>query len=128
MRVAVISDIHSNLHALEAALETIDRGQPDEIWCLGDGVGYGPRPAECCRVVAERAALCLAGDHDLGVRGDVDLDDSAPHAAAAAWRLLELDAGAASARRGDYPGAETNAGIQEAGLPPSLGERLFSGA
>ncbi len=84
MRVAVVSDIHANLHALEAALEAIDREQPDAVWCLGDIVGYGPRPDECCRIVEERAALCLAGNHDLGVRGDVDLDDFAPDAAAAA--------------------------------------------
>ena len=48
MRVAVISDIHGNLHALEAVLEAIDGEAPDEVWCLGDLVGYGPRPNECC--------------------------------------------------------------------------------
>jgi predicted phosphodiesterase len=84
MRVAVISDVHSNLHALDAVLEAIERERPDAAWCLGDVVGYGPRPDECCRVVEERTALCLAGNHDLGVRGDVDLDDFAPDAAAAA--------------------------------------------
>ncbi len=84
MPVAVISDIHSNLHALEAVLEAIDRSEADVIWCLGDIVGYGPRPDECCGIVQERAAVCLCGNHDLGVRGDVDLDDFAPDAAAAA--------------------------------------------
>jgi predicted phosphodiesterase len=93
MLVAVVSDIHSNLHALEAALEAIDRDRPDAIWCLGDIVGYGPKPDECCRIVEERAALCLAGNHDLGVRGDVDIDDFAPDAAAAAlWTRGELGA------------------------------------
>jgi predicted phosphodiesterase len=47
VRLAVISDIHANLYALEAVLEEIDRDPPDEIWCLGDTVGYGPRPNEC---------------------------------------------------------------------------------
>jgi predicted phosphodiesterase len=84
MRVAVISDIHSNLHALEAVLEEIDREQPDEIWCLGDIVGYGPRPDECCTIAEERATLCLCGNHDLGVRGALDLADFAPDAASAA--------------------------------------------
>jgi predicted phosphodiesterase len=83
-RVAVISDIHSNLHALEAVLEEIDREQPDAIWCLGDVVGYGPRPDECCRAVEERATLCLAGNHDLGVLGTADLDEFSPDAATAA--------------------------------------------
>src|ERR1700693_5944746 len=84
MLVAVVSDIHSNLHALEAVLEAVDRDRPDEIWCLGDIVGYGPKPDECCRIVEERTALCLAGNHDLGVRGELDIEDFAPDAAAAA--------------------------------------------
>jgi predicted phosphodiesterase len=84
MLAAVVSDIHSNLHALEAVLDAIEADSPDAIWCLGDVVGYGPRPDECCGIVEERAARCLAGNHDLGVRGDVDLDDFSPDAAAAA--------------------------------------------
>lgn len=83
MRVAVISDIHSNLHALEAVLADVDRARPDAIWCLGDIVGYGPMPDECCLVVEQRAAISLCGNHDLGVRGDLELDDFAPDAAAA---------------------------------------------
>ncbi len=84
MRVAVVSDIHSNLHALEAVLEAIGGESPDAVWCLGDIVGYGPKPDECCGIVEERAAICLAGNHDLGVRGDVDIQDFSPDAAAAA--------------------------------------------
>ena len=56
MRVAVVSDIHANLAALEAVLAAIDADAPDELWCLGDLVGYGPRPNECCDAVAARAA------------------------------------------------------------------------
>src|SRR5262249_8856173 len=51
----------------------IDADAPDELWCLGDLVGYGPRPNECCAVVAERVDVCLAGNHDLAVRGTIDL-------------------------------------------------------
>ena len=65
-------------------LEAIDAEQPDELWCLGDLVGYGPRPNPCCAAVAERAALCLAGNHDLGVLGALDLEEFTPEAAAAA--------------------------------------------
>ncbi len=83
MRVAVISDIHSNLHALEAVLVAIRADRPDAIWCLGDVVGYGPRPSECCLTVDDEASICLAGNHDLGVRGDLDLEDFSPDAAAA---------------------------------------------
>ena len=48
MRVAVISDIHGNYHALEAVLAEVTAEAPDEIWCLGDVVGYGPEPNRCC--------------------------------------------------------------------------------
>ena len=81
MRVAVISDIHGNLHALEAVLASIDEDVPDEIWCLGDLVGYGPQPNRCCELVARRADVCLIGNHDLGVLGRIDLEIFAPDAA-----------------------------------------------
>jgi predicted phosphodiesterase len=84
LRVAVISDIHANLHALEAVLEEIDAAPPDELWCLGDVVGYGPRPNEAIEQVRERARVCLVGNHDLGVLGRLDLDEFAPDAAVAA--------------------------------------------
>lgn len=84
MRVAVVSDIHSNLHALEAVLAAVDADAPDELWCLGDLVGYGPRPNECCDAVEARAAVCLAGNHDLAVRGDIELFEFSGEAAAAA--------------------------------------------
>jgi len=58
-RIAVISDVHANLAALEAVLAAIDDEGVEEIWCLGDTVGYGPRPNECCQIVQERATLCL---------------------------------------------------------------------
>jgi diadenosine tetraphosphatase ApaH/serine/threonine PP2A family protein phosphatase len=86
MRAAVVSDIHSNLHALEAVLAAIDADPPDEIWCLGDLVGYGPRPNECCALVAERADVCLAGNHDLAVRETIDLSEFGGDAGiAASW-------------------------------------------
>jgi predicted phosphodiesterase len=72
MRVAVISDIHSNLHALHAVLAEIDAEATDEIWCLGDVVGYGPRPNECADIVRERAAIVLVGNHDLAAVGKLD--------------------------------------------------------
>src|SRR2546428_163317 len=89
MRVAVISDIHGNSHALGAVLQAIEGEDVEEIWCLGDLVGYGPRPNECCRAIEERVDLCLAGNHDLGVLGRLDLQDFAPEAARSArWASL----------------------------------------
>ena len=72
MRVAVISDIHANLHALLAVLTAIEAEAPDELWCLGDVVGYGPRPNECADLVQERASLVLVGNHDLAAIGKLD--------------------------------------------------------
>jgi predicted phosphodiesterase len=91
MRVAVISDIHGNLHALEAVLADIDRQAPDEIWCLGDVVGYGPRPNECVALTRERAALALCGNHDLAVVGSLSVAEFSGDAAAAVrWTQGEL--------------------------------------
>ena len=83
MRVAVISDIHGNYHALEAVLAEVTAEAPDEIWCLGDVVGYGPEPNQCCAVVQEHANLCLAGNHDLAVIGVLSVEDFNGDAAAA---------------------------------------------
>jgi diadenosine tetraphosphatase ApaH/serine/threonine PP2A family protein phosphatase len=91
LRVAVISDIHANLHALESVLEAIDADPPDRTWCLGDLVGYGPRPNEVVEVVRERADLCLVGNHDLAALGRIDLDDFALDAAVSArWTQAVL--------------------------------------
>ena len=95
MRACVISDVHGNLRALEAVLEAVADESPDEVWCLGDLTGYGPRPNACCRSVAARADLCLVGNHDLGVLGRIDLEDFSPDAAESArWTasVLEPDA------------------------------------
>ena len=84
LRVAVISDVHSNLQALEAVLEHADREGIDELWCLGDVVGYGGRPSECLALVRERAAICLGGNHDLVVSGVLDIDQFTSDAGVAA--------------------------------------------
>ncbi|HST14246.1 MAG TPA: metallophosphoesterase family protein [Gaiellaceae bacterium] len=84
MRFAVISDIHANLHALESVLADVDRDSVDEIWCLGDVVGYGPRPNECCDLIRERAAISLCGNHDLATLGLLDVAEFSGDAATAA--------------------------------------------
>ena len=92
MRIAVLSDVHSNLHALEAVLAEVDAGAFDAIWFLGDLVGYGPRPNECAALLQERAAICLAGNHDLVVLGKIPIGAFAGEAAAAAaWTQTVLD-------------------------------------
>jgi predicted phosphodiesterase len=92
VRIAVLSDVHGNLHALEAVLRSVDEDAPDAVWCLGDTVGYGPRPNECCALVANRADICLIGNHDLGVLGRLDLEDFSYDAAASArWTADVLE-------------------------------------
>ena len=92
MRVAVISDVHGNLHALEAALAAAEAERFDRLWCLGDVVGYGPEPNACCTRVRERADVCLVGNHDLGVLGALDLGDFSHDAAESAlWTRSVLD-------------------------------------
>ncbi len=65
MRLAFISDIHGNLKALEKALKII---KADEIYCLGDVVGYGANPAECCNAVKKYcSAGTILGNHDAAI-------------------------------------------------------------
>ena len=83
MRLAILSDIHANLPALEAVLADIDAAGLGELWCLGDVVGYGAQPDECTRLVKERCELCLVGNHDLAVLDELDVSAFSPAAAAA---------------------------------------------
>ena len=105
MLIAVVSDVHSNLAALEAVLAAIDADAPDEIWCLGDVVGYGPRPNECCEIVESRAKVCLGGNHDLAVRGTIDLDEFRGDAAVAARWTRDVLSESARAFLDRYPPA-----------------------
>lgn len=92
MRVAVISDIHSNLPALEAVLADVAEQGPDQVWCLGDLVGYGAEPDACVARVSEVVERCLAGNHDLVVRGDIDIDYFAMSAGVAArWTVKVIN-------------------------------------
>jgi predicted phosphodiesterase len=112
MRIAILSDIHANYHALEATLAAVDAEGVDEIWCLGDTVGYGPRPNRCCAVVGERAALCLAGNHDLAVIGVLSVDEFNGDAAAAARWTQEVLEPAARAFLGALEPRAERAGIE----------------
>lgn len=72
MRILVISDIHGNLTALEAVLKAA--GKPDQVWCLGDLVGYGPDPNECIALIKSTVnSFCLLGNHDAATLGRIDL-------------------------------------------------------
>jgi diadenosine tetraphosphatase ApaH/serine/threonine PP2A family protein phosphatase len=86
LRVAAITDIHANLPALEAVLGAIDGAGAEQIWCLGDVLGYGAEPDRCADLVRERCSLRLVGNHDLAVLGALDVAAFSEAAAeAVAW-------------------------------------------
>lgn len=67
MKIALLSDIHANLPALEAAFADIEKQKPDAIYCLGDLVGYNTWPNEVVKEIRDRKIATLAGNHDLKV-------------------------------------------------------------
>jgi predicted phosphodiesterase len=90
MRIAVLSDIHSNLAALDAV--RADLPPVDEVWALGDIVGYGPQPNEVIVALQELGARSVMGNHDGAAIGTVDARDFNPDAALAiAWTARALD-------------------------------------
>jgi predicted phosphodiesterase len=84
VQIAIVSDLHGNRHAFEAVLEAISESECEEIWCLGDLVGYGADPDACVELARNHAAICLAGNHDLGVTGVLPLEQFSRGAALAA--------------------------------------------
>jgi len=92
MRNAIIADIHGNLEAFQAVLaDAQQRSEIDELWCLGDVVGYGPEPGECIRLLRQHRHLCIAGNHDWAAIGKIDTSHFNPEAAAACqWTAEQL--------------------------------------
>jgi diadenosine tetraphosphatase ApaH/serine/threonine PP2A family protein phosphatase len=94
MVLAIISDIHGNLEALEAAFRMIDDEDVGEVLCLGDIVGYGASPNECVEMVRSRCAHVLLGNHDAAAVGLTTIESFNAHARRAAlWTRDELKAG-----------------------------------
>lgn len=92
MRLALVSDIHSNLEALVAVREELSRLEVDRIFCLGDVVGYGASPNECCAAIRELAEGTILGNHDAAVAGRIDYShyyENARHALD--WTVSQLD-------------------------------------
>jgi len=92
MRYAIIADIHANLAAFMAVLVDIERrGEAEELWCLGDIVGYGPDPHQCIELLRQTNHICVAGNHDLAAIGEVDTYEFNPDAVAAIrWTAKQL--------------------------------------
>lgn len=89
---AIISDIHSNLEALQTVLADIKQREITEIVCLGDVIGYGPNPRECLDLVIEHARVCLIGNHDHAVLYEpTNFNPAAERAAYWTRRVLETE-------------------------------------
>ncbi|HEX8082709.1 MAG TPA: metallophosphoesterase family protein [Solirubrobacteraceae bacterium] len=78
MRLAVLADVHANLHALDAVVAALERERPDRWVVAGDLVGYGPQPDECVARVLELDPVCVAGNHDLIAIGRLSTDRCIP--------------------------------------------------
>jgi diadenosine tetraphosphatase ApaH/serine/threonine PP2A family protein phosphatase len=100
----VISDVHSNQPALESVLGAIDEAGVEQIWCLGDVVGYGAQPDACAELIRERCDVCLVGNHDLAVLGGLDISSFSETAAVAVeWTRENASAGTIEFLRGLEP-------------------------
>jgi predicted phosphodiesterase len=95
MRYAIIADIHANLAAFKAVLDHIEcQGGVEEIWCLGDVVGYGPDPCQCIELLRRHKHVCVAGNHDWAAIGKLATSEFNPDAAIACrWTAQQLGSG-----------------------------------
>ena len=92
MKYAIISDVHSNLEALERVLSEIKKANIDQVICLGDVVGYGANPSECLMLVREVAAQIIMGNHDQAIEDAALRNDFTPWAKEAIeWTASVLD-------------------------------------
>jgi diadenosine tetraphosphatase ApaH/serine/threonine PP2A family protein phosphatase len=90
VRVGIVSDIHGNLEALQAVLSKC-KGEVDEIFCLGDVVGYGANPCECLDTIREHSPFICAGNHDWAAGGRIGVDGFNSYAAdAIEWTRQQL--------------------------------------
>ncbi len=92
MRLAILSDIHGNLEALEAVLADVDGSRIDAMACLGDFVGYGASPNECLARLRPRLEVAVLGNHDVAALGRLRLGGFQSDAATTArWTAVQLE-------------------------------------
>ena len=93
MLVAICTDIHGNRHGFEAVIAAARAAGAEDMWCLGDLVGYGAEPDACVALADEHCSIVLAGNHDLAVTGALSLEDFSRGAALAArWTQETINA------------------------------------
>lgn len=93
MRALIVSDVHSNLEAFQSVLKYAgENGGFEQLWSLGDLVGYGPDPAACIELVRQHKGISVAGNHDLAAIGRLSIEAFNEHAAAAnIWTAGQLN-------------------------------------
>jgi diadenosine tetraphosphatase ApaH/serine/threonine PP2A family protein phosphatase len=128
LRVAILSDVHANLPALEAVLRSIEEAEVEELWCLGDMVGYGAEPDACTALIRERCDVCLAGNHDLAVLGELDISSFSDSAAAAVrWTRANAEEETIEFLRGLEPaGSQQEIGLFHASPRDPIWEYVLS--
>jgi predicted phosphodiesterase len=128
MKVAIVSDIHGNRHAFEAVLEAVAASDAAELWCLGDLVGYGADPNLCVELAREHAAVCLAGNHDLAVLGELPMKDFSRGAGLAVqWTQEVMNPDNLAFLRGLRPeGRESQVGLYHASPRDPVWEYVLS--
>jgi predicted phosphodiesterase len=128
MKVAVVSDIHSNRQAFEAVLEAVADSDASELWCLGDIVGYGADPDACVELVRRHVAVCLCGNHDMAVVGELPLDEFSRGASIAAQWTREVIAPANRSFLSDLrpQGLEGDVGLYHASPRDPVWEYVLS--
>jgi diadenosine tetraphosphatase ApaH/serine/threonine PP2A family protein phosphatase len=92
MLYAILADIHANLIAFEAVLQDMEsQGKIEQIWCVGDTVGYGPAPHQCIELLRRFNHLSIAGNHEWAAMGRIDTFDFNPEAAMSVhWTAEQL--------------------------------------
>lgn len=117
MKIALISDIHGNLVALEAVLKRLDSLSYDLILCMGDLVGYGPQPNEVIDIIRERNIPCVEGNHDAAITGRMPLGFfREPNQSLLKWTMENLTPENLRFLKG-MPLTYTPAGLRAAGFP-----------
>jgi diadenosine tetraphosphatase ApaH/serine/threonine PP2A family protein phosphatase len=129
MRVAIASDIHGNKHAFEAVIAAAEAEGVEELWCLGDLVGYGGDPDACVDLAREHCTVVLAGNHDLAVVEVLSLEDFSRGAALAAqWtREVITDGTREYLRSLDPEGSAGGVGLFHASPRDPIWEYVLSG-
>lgn len=119
MRLAILSDIHANLEALNAVLLDVSRRDVDALLCLGDVVGYGPDPGPCVDLVAQHCETTVLGNHDAAVALDQEVERLPRDGQAAARLHADLLSGAQKAWLAGLPLVAVRHGVTLAHAGPT---------